>query len=423
MATDQLSGGDRRFLLTLGLPSLPLALAVTTVSALLPVLLQGLSGTALAGCLLALEGVFALFAPTLLGAWSDRLDTPIGPRLPFVCAAAPMMVVALLLLPLTTSVLAAGLVLVLFYAGYFAYFTPHFALYIDLVDDDKRGRSQGLMNLLREVGLAIGLAGGPALLAIGKVIPFAVAAAFVVAVTAYFVPALERRSDARRPEPERESSFRAQVERTLSILRREREVRLALLANVLWETALNAMRAFVVLYFTVGLGFSGAQTSLVLLIVALAALVVAPISGVLSDRYGDERILRVATIVYAAGVWVPAFFHSPWVLLVIPPVAASAVMVMTLPFSLLMSALPDDSEEREASGGGGSALFGISRGFGLLLGPLCGGLAIVACRDLLASSQGYGAVFLVAAVSIALSTLVLRRLDAAPGAKPAGATA
>jgi predicted MFS family arabinose efflux permease len=226
----------------------------------------------------------------------------------------------------------------------------------------------------------------------------------------------------RGPPEERKSSFRRQVESTLSTLRREREVRIALAANALWETALNAMRAFVVLYFTVGLGFSGTETSLVLLIVAIAALVVAPITGMLSDRFGEERILRLASLVYAAGVWVPAFFHSPWVLLVIPPVAASAVMVMTLPFSLLMSVLPDDAAEGEM-GGGGSGLFGISRGIGLLLGPLCGGLAIVACRDVLSSTQGYGAVFLVAAVAIAASAVVIRRLDASPAGKPLEASA
>jgi Na+/melibiose symporter-like transporter len=406
-----LSRHERRFLLALGLPSLPLAFAVTTVSALLPVILQGISGTALAGALLALEGIFALFAPTLLGAWSDRIDTRLGPRLPFVCFAAPVMVVALLLLPLSGSLFAAAAALVLFYIGYFAYFTPHFALYIDLVDEDEQGRSQGTMNFLREVGLGLGLVGGPALMAIGKGVPFIAAAAVVAGVTVFFVLLLVRRRDVHTPQREgRESSFREQVKRTLEVMRDERDVRLTLIANALWETALNAMRAFVVLYFTVGLGFSGTKTSLVLLIVAVAAIIVAPISGVLSDRYGDERVLRAATLVYAAGVWVPAFFHSPWVLLVIPPVAASAVVVMTLPFSLLMSALPENTGEHGA-GGRGSGLFGISRGVGLLLGPLCGGLAIVACRDLLASSQGYGAVFLVAAAAIAASAFVIRRLE------------
>jgi Na+/melibiose symporter-like transporter len=419
VSTQPRLGDDRRrLLILLGTPSLALALAVTTVSSLLPVLLQEISGSALSGSLLAGEGVFALLLPPLLGVWSDRLCTSLGPRVPFVLAAAPTIALAMVLMGFVHSLpLAAGL-LVLFYLGYFGYFTPHFALYSDLVEDEERGRSQGAMNLLREVGLALALVGGPALLTVGRWVPFAAASAVMVAVTTLFLLGL-RRAGAVGPRRDAEDggerrSYRAELRETWALIARHREVRLAVAANALWETALNALRSFVVLYFTVGLGYSGGTTSLVLLLVAIAALFVSPLAGWLADRYGAVRVLRIASVVYAAGVWPPAFFHSVWLVAIIPPVAAAAVTVMTLPFVLLSDALPD--EVSDGAGGKASGVFGISRGLGLMLGPLLAGASVMAGQDLLASSKGYGAIFLVAAAAVTASFFVIRRMPVDVGA-------
>ena len=93
---------------------------------------------------------------------------------------------------------------------------------------------------------------------------------------------------------------------------------------------------------------------------------------------------------------------------IVPPVAAAAVIVMTLPFALLVSVLPD--EIADEAGGEASGIFAISRGIGLLLGPVLGALATFAAADLLSSCYGYGAIFLVAAAAIAASAFVIRRL-------------
>jgi MFS family permease len=97
------------------------------------------------------------------------------------------------------------------------------------------------------------------------------------------------------------------------------------------------------------------------------------------------------------------------VIAIVPPVSIAAVIVMTLPFSLLMSVLPEESGEHEG-GGRGSGVFGISRGIGLLLGPLLGALAIYGMQDVLSGTEGYGAIFLIAAAAVGLSALVVRRL-------------
>src|SRR5919198_6754513 len=91
----KLSWKQRRSLALLGFPTFGLALAATMVSTYLPVLINKLSGPALTGALIGGEGLFSLFVPLLVGNWSDSVETRFGSRLPFMLAAAPAMVVAL----------------------------------------------------------------------------------------------------------------------------------------------------------------------------------------------------------------------------------------------------------------------------------------------------------------------------------------
>jgi Na+/melibiose symporter-like transporter len=74
------------------------------------------------GVLIGGEGLLALGLPVLVGAWSDRLRTRIGGRLPFVLvAASPLWVYgAGLLVPLlttSTSLLVAAVPFVAFGGG------------------------------------------------------------------------------------------------------------------------------------------------------------------------------------------------------------------------------------------------------------------------------------------------------------------
>src|SRR6478609_7184906 len=137
MATAQrsLQRGELRVLAILGVPTFALALAITTVSTYLPVLAEDFSDSSIVvGLLIGGEGLMALWLPLVVGAWSDRLRTPLGSRLPFI-AATPALILALALLGFVTSIAAAAVVLALFFAAYFVAYEPYRALYPDLVDD------------------------------------------------------------------------------------------------------------------------------------------------------------------------------------------------------------------------------------------------------------------------------------------------
>jgi Na+/melibiose symporter-like transporter len=374
-----------------------------------PVLLRDFTGPLVSGALLATEGVFALFVPTIVGRMSDRTRSGLGGRLPFLLVAAPMAALGLIAAPFANSLLLIALAIAVFYIAYFIYFTPYMALYPDLVDDELAGRAQGSVGAWREVGLGLALVGGGLLISLWRPLPFVFAAAVILVITAVFVwrvrgPVMAARSPVRTPSGGRTRGA------SRRLLRRRPELRAALAANALWETALSALRAFVVLFFIVGLDRSPAFTSAVLGGVVLAAFVAAPVAGVLADRFSHQRVIGISLWVYAIGLSLPLFTTGPWVIVALPFVAFAATTVMTLPFALIMSLMPRDGDNGAATG-----LFGLSRGVGLIAGPLLAGAAIAASGStgLFADTEGYTALFGVGALALFASMPLLRRTRAA----------
>jgi MFS family permease len=75
-------------------------------------------------------------------------------------------------------------------------------------------------------------------------------------------------------------------------------------------------------------------------------------------------------------------------------------LVMTLPYALLQPLMP------ERQHGALTGFYSVSRGVGVLLGPLLGGVAIGAAGGVLASTDGYAAMWAVCGAA-ALGSLPL----------------
>jgi Na+/melibiose symporter and related transporters len=58
---------------------------------------------AIIGFFMTLDNIAALFIQPPVGAWSDRLQTPLGRRLPFLLIGAPISALAFGLIPLATA--------------------------------------------------------------------------------------------------------------------------------------------------------------------------------------------------------------------------------------------------------------------------------------------------------------------------------
>lgn len=405
---DRLSWAQLRFLVILGFPAFGVAFAYTVVGTYLPVLLAELSGPAVTGLLIGGEGVVALIVPVVVGGWSDATRSGIGRRLPFILGGAVLMVLALLGMPLgagSLPLIAASLAV--FFLGYFGYYTPYYALFPDFVAPAVQGRSQGIQGGFRSAGLLVALVGGGFLLSLWRPLPFTVSAVAVAAMTVGLFIGLRGRVGA-QASTESGNGLRTD----LALIRGNRAIRYWIAADALWEGAVDALKTFVVLYFTHGLGMSLRATATSLALVGLAAVVAAPVAGKLADRYGPQRVMQVAVWFFALGM-IPTFVtRNTTFLIAIVPVAFAAVVLMTLPYTLLMRLLP----QQEAHGAGAS-IFGFAKGIGVLIGPLLAGLAITMLSRVpvgtFQATKGYAGAFGVAMILLVASIPLLGRIEPA----------
>ncbi|MDE5588789.1 MAG: MFS transporter [Acetatifactor sp.] len=112
-------------------------------------------GETVTGILMAMDNVLALFLLPVFGALSDKVDTKLGKRTPFIVTGTVLAVIFMMLLPFADRKQS----LVLFVAALFAtllsmglYRSPAVALMPDLTPNRLRSRANAVINLMGAVG-------------------------------------------------------------------------------------------------------------------------------------------------------------------------------------------------------------------------------------------------------------------------------
>jgi MFS family permease len=392
----------RPLLLLLGLPTFGLAFGISVLTTYGPVvLIQLTNSTSQVGALIGGEGAFALVIPLVSGALSDRLPgSPAARRFPFVVAGAPLIVTGLLLLAFGGSFVLAAVAVLAFFVGYYLYYPPYRALYADLMPRRFYPRAQSSQAILRGAGLGVALLTGGLLLAIWRPLPFAIAGLAVVATTFALAPVLRLENKCPNPLlPYETVSLRR-------LLFHNGELRTFAVVNALWEFSFSGLKSFIVLYVVRGLGRSPSLASAAIAVVAVAYIAGAPLAGRLADRHGIVPVLRVAALIYGAGLFSAVFMDTLTPLLIgLPLIALSGAVVMTLPQALAFTLAPLGSE------GAAAGVQDFSRGLGLVLGPLAVGGAIEVFHGQLTSTHGYAAMWPVIGLPVLASVLFLRTLQ------------
>jgi MFS family permease len=395
-----LAPGELRQFVLLGVPALGLSLAATTLNAYVPVLAREHTSSRLViGALVSGEGFVSLLLPIWLGAASDRVETRIGPRLPFMIVTAPVGALALVATPFTGSIPALVVALAVYYLAYFTYFAPYRALVSDLVPREHSGRANAVAGLFRAGGMGGGLVGGALFLHLWKPLPYLVAATVLLVTTTIAVLGLRRTAGQTHVEVPEGSA----TERIWALIRDHADIRRFIVANALWQFTETGLRAFIVLYLTRGLRTSFSFAALAMGIVAAGAAVAAPLAGTLADRHGAARVMRLTLAIFGVGLWIAAFTPSlPWLFAELPIVGFGGAMALSLPYAILMTMMPPESH------GAAAGLFDVSSGVGSLLGPLLTGAAIDLLRPLFEKTDGYAAMWAVLGTASLLSIPFLK---------------
>lgn len=404
-----LSGRERGRLEVLALPTFALALAITVVSTYLSEITRRYTQqTTIIGLIIGSEGIMALWIPLIAGAWSDRARTRIGGRLPFLIAGVLPASAALVLIGFLHSLAAVAVAAAVFFAFYFVAYEPYRAMYPDLVDEDEvAGRAQSTQAVARGMGTGFALLGGGLLLSIARELPFVVAAVILLAAVGSFIVLLVRRGLVVAGDTDADAQTIREITRSvLRLIAKHPALRAYLIANALWEMALSALKAFVILYLTLGLGYKLSTASLIVGAVAVVILLGAIAAGKAGDRFGRLRVLGWALSAYGIGYLALIFTTSrPVIVAAIPFVAVGGGTVMTLAYAVLMPLMPEDEH------GALTGFYSVSRGLGIVTGPIVAGVLIELTKSgPFGSTHGFQAMWIVCAAAAFGSLPFLRTL-------------
>jgi MFS family permease len=311
----------------------------------------------------------------------------------------------LALMAFMPSLWTTALLVFAFFFAYYVYEPPYRGLYPDLLPESIYGRAQSVQHVLRGIAMGGALVGGGFLFHVWHPFPFLVAA--LATAVACLVPILWLQEDGGHGRVFR--GVGAYLSTSWQIVRDQPDVRRFLIANSAWEGAFAAARTFVVLYIVVGLGQSTKTSALVLACVAGGYVVAAMTAGALGDRIGLGRTIFAASFVYGFGLLCGGAAREwhDWYYALIVPVAIAGGMVMTLAWGLLFKLMPPRDR------GAISGLATMTKGFGLLAGPVLVGGAIDILQPSLGATHGYQVLWPICSVPVLAAIPLVWKLHCA----------
>ncbi len=141
----------------IGFGFLGVQLVFTTYNAFLPIMYDAFfDSRAAIGLLMGTDNLIGLLLIPVIGAWSDRMNSSLGRRLPFIAVALPIAALSFFAIPYASSVLWLLIVTeIVFTAAMHSYRGPVISLMPDHTPPEKRSAANGIVNLMGGVGTLV----------------------------------------------------------------------------------------------------------------------------------------------------------------------------------------------------------------------------------------------------------------------------
>lgn len=284
----------------------------------------------IAGVIMALDNVLALFLLPLFGKLSDRTYTRLGRRMPYILGGTLAAVVLMNLLPVADAarslwlfVVALGLLLL----AMGVYRSPAVALMPDVTPKPLRSKGNAIINLMGTLGGVFTLAATGLLVtrdatgrenysALFLAVSILMLAAVVVLLLTIRENRLAREVELQNLATQGEDATQAQADETPSTgagfssldpaLRRS--LILILCSVSLWFMGYNAVTTAFTKYVSVQWGYDIKAASQCLMVATVGAVVSYLPVGFLSSRFGRKRVIQAGVLLLAACFGTAALF-------------------------------------------------------------------------------------------------------------------
>ena len=284
----------------------------------------------IAGVIMALDNILALFLLPLFGKFSDGCRTKLGRRMPFILGGTAAAVILMNLLPAAEksgklALFVVALCLLLVSMG--AYRSPAVALMPDVTPKPLRSKGNAIINLMGALGgvFTLGVTGFLVTKdAAGSedytLLFLAVSILMAVSVVIIFLTIRENRLaaevekinealDAQQPQPVEQPEAGKAGFRALSPELR-RSLILILCSVSLWFMGYNAVTSAFTKYVNVQWGYDIKAASRCLMIATVGAVCSYIPVGALSSRFGRKRVIQAGVLLLAACFAAAGFYKT-----------------------------------------------------------------------------------------------------------------
>lgn len=318
-------------------------------------------GDSIAGFIMAIDNILALFLIPLFGALSDRTQSRMGRRMPFILFGTVAAVVLMLFMPYTVHTRQLPLfmaVLGVLLIAMATYRSPAVALMPDVTVKPLRSIGNGVINLMGAVGGALFLLLNrflavdtqsvdanywPIFLTIAAIMVLGTAILLLTVNEKKLVKKMREDSAKIGIDPEEAGKEDVPVQKTKEKLSPElrKSMGLILASIALWFMGYNAITTAFSKYAVARLGMDEGTASTILLVAMVAAIISFLPSGYIATKIGRKKTILFGVVLLAAVFGTAALYtaYSPlmFVSFGLAGVAWAAINVNSLPMVLEMS--------------------------------------------------------------------------------------
>lgn len=249
------------------------------------------------GFFMTLDNIAALFIQPPVGAWSDRLRTPIGRRIPFMLIGAPIGALAFGIIPLASVLplfVACTSTLLLSMA---LWRTPIIALMPDITPSKFRSQANGVINFMGGVGSIISFLGGARLYEMNPAFPFWLGSALVILSTLLVFLFIKEPKEYETTSEEKPDLIKSLM---FVIRDSDKSALRILLAILFWFISYNAIEAFFTLYAVNHLHLPEADGARLLGQLSLVFVIFALPAGYIGGKFGRRKTIITGITLMAA---------------------------------------------------------------------------------------------------------------------------
>lgn len=274
-------------------------------------------GETVTGVIMAADNVLALFLLPIFGLLSDRTDTKIGKRMPFILAGTALSVVFLLILPTADrnrNLLLFIIVLFLVLLAMGLYRSPSVALMPDLTPKPLRSKGNAVINLMGAVGgvyslIMIRMLVGngitpdyfPLFLSIALLMIICVVILFFTVNEKKILQEMTQEAENESSESGTSSALPPDVKRSLVFM---------LSSIALWFIAYNAVTTAFSRYATHIWGMENGGYANCLMVATVAAIVSYIPIGAISSHIGRKKTILIGVAMLAFCYLCAAFYNN-----------------------------------------------------------------------------------------------------------------